>query len=532
MNRTPNESIEANEALLCQLDSLIRQADCFIANKEARIDKVKQKLQHSHQAAETFQLNSQLYWEYRVYDADSALKYVNHNLQLARQHKKKEWEITSLLDLSFIYTANGLLDEALKALTPLNPARMTREQRSRHYGQMRTLCSRQQLYSQGDKKLNEYWGRQYALYSDSVLQTATPDEPRYLYARVWKYQEEPEQRRELIRQMEEKKKTLTADSRNYSIFSYQLATLYKKEGNITKWVENMILSGMADVRGVNRDMGSLHALASHLYANGYLDRAYQYSTYCSEIGYTYKSRVRLLHLSELQNKIHQSYIERDKRQKARLHLFLTLISTLSLVLIVALFFLRQQVKKRKEANRLLKNVNKQLRHLNKELKSVNAELRDTNYIKEEYIGQVFKLCSNYISLMEEYRKNLNRKLKVGQIEELKKVISSTSTVNNEMKEFYESFDSIFLHLFPHFVTDFNNLLRPEERIEVKPGKLNTELRIHALIRLGITDSEKIAECLHCSQQTVYNNRSMTGNKSTLSKEDFIRAVKELGKVKE
>lgn len=163
------------------------------------------------------------------------------------------------------------------------------------------------------------------------------------------------------------------------------------------------------------------------------------------------------------------------------------------------------------------------------IQKLNLVLRDTNYIKEEYIGQVFKLCSSYICRMEEYRKKLNRKLKAGQLEDLKKMISSTSTMSDEMKDFYEKFDSIILHLYPDFVEHFNSLLRPEEHIEVKSGRLNTELRIHALIRMGVTDSEKIAEFLHCSLQTVYNNRSITLNKSSLSKEEFLRAVKEVCK---
>ena len=109
------------------------------------------------------------------------------------------------------------------------------------------------------------------------------------------------------------------------------------------------------------------------------------------------------------------------------------------------------------------------------------------------------------------------------------MISSTSTMSDEMKDFYEKFDSIILHLYPDFVEHFNSLLRTEENIEVKSGRLNTELRIHALIRMGVTDSEKIAEFLHCSLQTVYNNRSITLNKSSLSKEEFLRAVKEVCK---
>lgn len=313
------------------------------------------------------------------------------------------------------------------------------------------------------------------------------------------------------------------------ILAYNLALLYEKEHNHTKWLENMILSGIADVYAVNRDIGSLYALASYLYEQGQLDRAYRYSTYCSDIGITFKSRVRLLHQQKLQRRIHQSYIERDHMQQKQLKLFLLFISFLTIVLLIALFFLRRQTRRRRKALVELHVANGRLKSLNSELQKLNLVLRDTNYIKEEYIGQVFKLCSSYICRMEEYRKKLNRKLKAGQLEDLKKMISSTSTMSDEMKDFYEKFDSIILHLYPDFVEHFNSLLRPEEHIEVKSGRLNTELRIHALIRMGVTDSEKIAEFLHCSLQTVYNNRSITLNKSSLSKEEFLRAVKEVCK---
>ena len=277
---------------------------------------------------------------------------------------------------------------------------MPRYLRSRYYGQMRTLCSRLQLYSLGDDALHEHYGQLYALYSDSVLQTATPDEPRYLYSRVWKYQDVPGAQRIAIRdELEKEKQRLLPNSRNYSILAYNLALLYEKEHNHTKWLENMILSGIADVYAVNRDIGSLYALASYLYEQGQLDRAYRYSTYCSDIGITFKSRVRLLHQQKLQRRIHQSYIERDHMQQKQLKLFLLFISFLTIVLLIALFFLRRQTRRRRKALVELHVANGRLKSLNSELQKLNLVLRDTNYIKEEYIGQVFKLCSSYICRM-------------------------------------------------------------------------------------------------------------------------------------
>ena len=100
-------------------------------------------------------------------------------------------------------------------------------------------------------------------------------------------------------------------------------------------------------------------------------------------------------------------------------------------------------------------------------------------------------------------------------------------------KYYKNFDAIFLHVYPSFVSDFNELLLPEERIVLKEGELlNTELRIYALVRLGINDSVKIAELLHCSPQTVYNNRLKVRNKASVPKEQFAETVRLLGKMKE
>ena len=154
-------------------------------------------------------------------------------------------------------------------------------------------------------------------------------------------------------------------------------------------------------------------------------------------------------------------------------------------------------------------------------------------MKEEYIGYVFSICSNYINKLDEYRKNINRKIKTNQIDEVKAMTDRPTMAQKELKEFYKNFDAIFLHVYPSFVSDFNELLLPEERIVLKEGELlNTELRIYALVRLGINDSVKIAEFLHCSPQTVYNNRLKVRNKAIVPKEQFAETVRLLGKMKE
>lgn len=549
---TSKHALEENRKLLHSLDSLLEQQDLFVRVKEERIQQLKMQYSRVKDVKELYAMNRMIYLEYRVYDADSALHYINKNIQLAQQTNNRTWEVVSLLEQSFVLTSSGLLTEALKAVSDIRPEELPQNLRSEYFGRLCTLYSRLRDYSSENFQLSEYYNDLQKAFRDSVYLTATPDELRYWNCRAWLYLGTPEI--EPVKQaFEENKQTLSNDSRKYSIATYNLSAIYRSENNESKYLENLILSAMADIRSVNGDIGSLQEIAEYLFKHGEIDRAYNYILYCSQKATLFHNRVRIVKMSHLQNQIYKAYQEQSRTQQKRLQASLIAVSFLFLVLIGAFLFIRKQMRRLKEANlkldstnqklsvnmdalstahQRLEEVNMQLKDLNTQLQEVNDQLRESNYVKEEYIGYVFNICSTYISKLEEFRKNINRKLKVGQIEDVKAMTDSSATASNELKEFYQNFDTIFLHLYPDFVGDFNALLLPEERIELKEGELlNTELRIHALIRLGITDSVKIADFLHCSAQTVYNNRLRTRNKSIIPKEDFINAVKKLGKYK-
>lgn len=309
---------------------------------------------------------------------------------------------------------------------------------------------------------------------------------------------------------------------------------------------------MADIRSANHDIASLEELGKILYEKGEIDRGYSYLNYCLSCAQLYKNRIRMIGISSALDAIHKTYEQRNKKQEADLRRYLLIVSMLSLVLLAAIFFIALQMKRLKDsrkklnvANQALNNhvdelelahvqlaeANNQLQSLNGQLLEANNKLTESNYVKEEYIGYVFNICSSYISKLDEYRKNINRKIKAGMVEEVKKMTDASSLASNELKEFYANFDAIFLHIYPDFVSDFNALLQPDKQIIPKEGELlNTELRIYALVRLGISDSVKIAEFLHCSAQTVYNNRLKTRSKAIVPRENFAEIVKSLGKI--
>jgi hypothetical protein len=223
---------------------------------------------------------------------------------------------------------------------------------------------------------------------------------------------------------------------------------------------------------------------------------------------------------------------------------MTGISILALLLAAALLYSwreRKQLKRARAAqeksNSELKRLNAQLAtqaqtlsELNSQQTALNAQLSEANQVKEEYIGRFMSLCSQYINKLDDYRKMVNRKMKNRDLDELFQITKSTELKEKELEELYENFDSVFLHLFPTFIDDFNALLLPEFQIHPKEEhRLTTDIRIFALIRLGIEDSSKIAEFLHKSVNTIYNYRARIKNGAAGNRENFEQEVKTIGR---
>lgn len=542
------------ESLLSKLDSLIAQREVFITAKEAKITQLRKRGQSIRTQEERYWLNKMFYDEYFVYNADSAMIYVDQNLSIAQELDKKEWRAEWKIKKSFLLAATGLLKEALDELQGMSGASLSPELKVEYYGQMMYLYSHFGQYSGDDNvNLREGYYQKEVAYKDSIYAAVTPQDPYYLWYKGWKFLGTPEMdtvKEELLKEVS----VSLLETRRDAMNAYMLACIYRDSNQRNEYLRYMACSAIADVRIANKDIASLEELAKVLFECGDIDRAYTYINYCLQNAQIYRNRVRVIGISKVQDAVHQAYQERNRKQEARLHLFLVLVSILSIVLLIAIFYIYRQMKhlsksraKLNEVNQLLNRhvdelslaqtrlaeVNDQLQSLNGQLKEANSQLRESNYVKEEYIGYVFAICSNYISKLDEFRKNINRKIKAKQFDDVKTLTDTPTMAQNELKEFYHNFDAIFLHVYPDFVNDFNALLQPEERIVLKEGELlNTELRIYALVRLGINDSVKIAEFLHCSAQTVYNNRLKTRNKAIIPKEEFANTVRSLGKMQE
>lgn len=544
------ESVEKEiPQLLATLDSILVQTGELASQKELKIAQLKKKLSNAANLEEEFWINKMLYDESFVFNADSAMKYVDRNIQIATELKKKDWQDEWLINRSFMFAATGLLKEAGEVLEKVDSTSLSDGLKLSYYYQRSYLYSHLGQYMGDQKQVNNKYYNEFENANKHMLALVRPKDPLYWWCVASCNELSPED--SLFSALENVVLSSHHNTRLDAMNAYGLSNMYKRLGDKEKTMIYLIYSAMADLRVCNRDIASLQELSSLLYDTGDIDRAYAYMNYCLKVALLYPNRVRIINISTELDKIYANYQQRDIRWRNSLQNYLYVVTFFSIILVLALIGLYRQTKKLRKSrteldsanhslnqhvvelsqmHKQLALANQELQNLNELLRSANQKLQESNDVKEEYIGYVFSICSNYISKLDEYRKNINRKLKTGQFEEARQLTDNSSLTQNELKDFYANFDAIFLRVYPDFVADLNSLLRPEEQILLKDAsELNTEVRIYALVRLGINDSVKIADFLHCSPQTVYNHRLRMRNKAIIPKDKFAEAVRLLGR---
>lgn len=540
------------EDLLSSLDSIIDNAAMWEGKRLKKIEDFRKKFSSVRLPEDEYWVNKNLFDQYSVFNTDSALKYAERNRYLSEQFGEKtlitEWDINR----SFILSVTGLLKEAQNVMDSIDLGDVPEDLKPQYFNQLSYLYSHygQYLGSNASSPI-DYLGYSRS-YQDSTFAHAKGDDPLYLWYKAWASEyNEGNNMQELKNDLREYLDSASMDTMADAMMAYALSEIFKKEGDVDNRLKYLAKSAICDIKTANKDIASLEVLGKILFSAGDIDRAYSYINFCRKLAQELPNRIRSLTLARVEKDIRDQYSARDLDQRKRLQLYLWILSALSLFLVFAVLLIFHKNKKLVDSRRSLAHLNDKLasnieelqnlkeiqeksnirlKTMNQELSEVNHKLKEANVIKEEYIGQMFHVCSDYIDKLDSFRKEVLRKIKTGQTESLQRYIASPNMIQVELKEFYNRFDTIFLTIFPDFVKDFNALLRPDESILPAEGELlNTPLRIFALVRLGIGDSVKIASLLHCSTQTVYNNRLRVRNKSYLSKDSFANAVKTLGK---
>ena len=520
---------ESLDSLLNVLDKTIKEADTYVQIKENKLHELKKEARKTPPVSvERYHLNNDIYLEYKVYSSDSALHYLNENMLLARQLNDKERELKIQLELSYLLSSIGMYMEAADILNSIDRQTLPSSLLGYYY-----TCYGHVYFEAGAAQPRyKMFASRYAklshAYRDSMQVTLDPSSATYLWLRETQLREAGKYD-EALEFSDRRLAEASFGTPQYALVAYQRFRLFESMGKKDEHLYYLVLSAISDVRSAIKEQSSLMVLAQELNRKGDLKRAYDYINFSWEISQFYKTRLRSwMNITPL-SMINGNYQDIIKQQNRELLIYITCVALLALLLVIALIYIYRQMKALsiakkglQEVNERLFSLNEELEEVNRHLRSTNLELSESNLIKEAYIARFFKLCSVYVDRLQAYRKLVNKKLQRGQVAELLKMTHlSNDIVTVEVQELYANFDSAFLHLFPNFVESLNALLLPDEQIVLKPDELlNTELRIFALIRLGIKDSSQIAELLHYSVNTIYNYRSRVKTKARVSRDDF------------
>lgn len=525
---------KALDSLLHVLDRTIQEHETYVVQRELRIRHLKELAQEVDvNSVEHYNLNSQIYKEYKAFICDSAIHYLNENIRLAESMQDIDRKIESKLQLSYLLSSTGMYAEAIDVLKSVDRSKVPSPLIPDYYSCFDRVYAELGVYTQ-DKMLSGHYWNISQIYRDSLYSILPPQSEEYLAMTETRLRDQ-QKYDEALKINDLRLAAAEPDTPPYAMITYYRSLIYKYNDDHVGETKNLCLSAISDIRSAIKDHASLWMLAQLLYEDGDMERAYQYMRFSWSATKFYNARLRSWQSADVLSLIDKTYQAMIEKQNDRLQQNLLLITALMILLVVALAYIYRQMKKLSAARNNLQIANEQLNTLNEDLRqmndclsSTNIELSESNHIKEEYIARFIKLCSTYIDRLDAYRRMVNKKISAGQIAELLKITRSQDAMNEELQELYANFDTAFLHLFPDFVKKFNELLQEDARIVLKKGELlNTELRIFALIRLGIDDSSQIAEFLRYSVNTIYNYRAKVKNKACVSRDDFEKLVAQI-----
>ena len=525
------------DSLLLKLDQAIKERPIYMEQKELKLVELKRQLHWQIPDEERFAILGTLLDEYRSFNTDSALHMAEEREQIAIRLGNREYIDNARMNKADVLGMTGMYKEVMDLMRNIHIDRLPVDIHPYYYHIYRTVYG-----LMADYAVTAYEKKLYTeltdKYRDSLLLVNKDNLLIHTLIQSDQYNVRNEYDK-AIRLLTDYLALQKDYEHDVAICAYTLSESYRLKGDKEKEKEYLIVSAMADMKTAVREYISLRKLAVLLYQEGDIERAYSYVKICMEDAAACNARLRKLEILEIFPIINDAYQQKTEKQQEQMKWALVSISLLSLFLLLAIFYVYKQMKKVAAARREVIDANKRLKELNDELHLSNAQLKEANhsiaensYLKEEYIGRYMDQCSVYLEKMDNYRRSLGKIAATGNVEELYKNIKSSKFIEGELKEFYTNFDNTFLQLFPTFVEDFNALLADDEQISLKAGeRMNTELRIFALIRLGITDSVKIAQFLRYSVTTIYNYRTKVRNKAAGDRDLLEQEVMTIGKAK-
>ena len=502
---------------LVQLNHSITAKNKYDADKVKRINSLEQALQllGDDKINIKYELYAGLYDEYKSFSYDKAFDYAQKMLNAGRILKDPVKTAKGKIKLGFVLLSSGMFKETFDSLNTLNVHVLPDSVKQDYY-----FLNARTYYDLADFVKDKYYTPLYnkraGLYIDSAIALSDPASYDYQYYLGLKYLK--------MGKNEDAAVLLKKLMRNYPLNLHQLAVttstlsdIYIQNNQLDQAIQLLFQAAEADIKSSTKEAAAMLNLAKLLHTKGDIKNAYVFINQAMNDATYYGARQRKVQVSAILMVIAGEKVNSVEEQRRILFMYASLLTVLAALVILFAFIIYRQLKRLKKADKVIMQANHSLQE------TIN-KLNEAEKIKEEYIGYYFNLISESITKLDKFKRAVSNKLVTKKFDDIQMLVDNIN-LKKEREELFLNFDKAFLTLFPNFVEAFNALFEPEHQVKLSVDQLlNTDLRIFALIRLGIHDTEKIASILEYSMNTIYNYKARIKGKSILKNDDFEFAI--------
>ena len=515
-----------NNQLYKQLDAALAQRAHYVELKEKSLNEIKQGAKYVTSNEDKLKLYEQLANDYKAYEYDSAMTYVNKGLLLAQKSNNILFNKRFQLSQTRLLITRGFYAEAKEILQKIEPQEDSHDYQFLYYYTLYELYNNWSTYCENNE-FSKIYDQQKVEYLKKTLELSSKKDAFYYYllGELYYYSNHSNNNKTI----QYYKKALSMekpDSRLHAMTAFALSEVYKKSNNQELMEHYLLVAAISDITSATKENVALQDIALFIYKHKTrsLNKAQEYINLSLEDAYAYNNRLRRIEISSKLQMITNAYTDDIRATNSMLYIALSVIFLLLLGVGLSSLFIRKKNKLLKQKKDEITATSAKMEVLNSQLHLINDELKDTNQKRERLVKVYIDLCYKNIERNSKLRTLAVRKIKANQSKELLSLLSSSSSTERENKEFLTEFDKSFLALYPTFITELNQQLTESAHIQLKEnGEMPPILRVCALLRLGITESSKIAGILSYSPQTVYNYRSLLKN-NAIDKEHFEENV--------
>ena len=511
--------------LLTELDGYVANREVYLVRKLDQMDALRKLCRTTQDPEHRFDLEMTIAGEYFAFSFDSTQAYLKHCRELALQLKDRERYERASVELGHLYAKAGSYMEANGLL----------------YGQVDTSAMSEGLMTDYLYYLYDF-SMDLAGNSGMVERLSIPTAASFRRRLLERLPKDGDRWRTVLRdRFTEEGRLASADSvarlllsgttpeeHAYAIYAFHLSDIAERDGRPADRMAWLVRSAECDMINAVRDYASLTMVAQNIITED-VDRSFRYLRIAQEDALAYNAKLRPWQISRFLIGVEDAYTDRQARSRTFSMIASILLAILALALSIIAWFLVSRSRKLSRMREQLESSNAKLASANEELNVLNRQISKADKVKEAYIVDFLQGLSEQVALLRSQDNRFRNLLKQGRSDQLFRELAISERSEKALEEFYRKFDETFLALYPDFVEQFNALLQEDARIVPPQGRLTTELRIYALIRLGVDDSKKIAAMLDYSVSTIYNYKVSIRNAALGDRDKFEEQVKKIGK---